>query len=56
VAHMFLYWFTQSQSYIHFTRTTCAWFPLYLKVLQITHQYYTFEQRNIPRFLTHTKI
>jgi len=25
---LFLYWFTQSQSYIQFTRTTWAWFSL----------------------------
>jgi len=45
LAQLFLWWFTQSQSYIQFTRTTWAWFPLYSKVLQITHQDYTFEQR-----------
>jgi len=47
---LFLYWFTQSQSYIQFTRTIWAWFPLYSKFLQITHQDYAFEQRNSQDF------
>jgi len=42
MAQLFLYWFTQSQSYIKF--------PLYSKILQITHQVYTFEQRNTQDF------
>jgi len=29
---------------------TWGWFPLYSKVLQITHQDYTFEQRNTKYF------
>ena len=49
IAQLFLYWFTQSQSYIQFTRTW-AWFPLYSKFLQITHQDYTFEQQNSQDF------
>jgi len=44
VKQLFLYWFTQSHSYIQFTMTTWPWFPPLSEVLQNSHQDYTFEQ------------
>ena len=56
IAQLFLYWFTQSQSYIQFTKTTWAWFPLYSKVLQIKHQDYTFEHNAHRNFDSHKNL
>jgi len=36
--------------------TSWAWFPLCSKVLQITYQDYTFEQRNTPRYSNHKNL
>jgi len=56
MAQLFLYWFTQSQSYIQFTRTAWAWFPLYSNVLQITNQDYTFEHKTHKIFDSHKNL
>ena len=53
---MFLNWFTQSQSYIQFSRTTWAWFPLYSKILQIKHQDYTFAHKAHKIFYSHKNL
>jgi len=43
-------------SYIQFSRTTWAWFPLYSKVLQIKHQEYTFEHKAPKIFDSHKNL